>query len=88
MRKLLNNNYGSPVPLALFFLTIFVCGAFYTLLFVEFGLPTFDSWIPASDAKTLIITGIYAIPLFIILVGILALLLEGLKRNWVGGPIQ
>lgn len=85
LRKLKDNNYASPVPIALFFLTLFVCGALYTLLFVEVGLPLMESWIPASAAKTLIITGIYAIPIIISVVGVLALLLSGLKRNWTPG---
>jgi Kef-type K+ transport system membrane component KefB len=85
MRKLKENNNGSIVPIIAFFLTIIVCGALYTVLFLEFGLPTLKSWIPASDAKELIITGIYAIPLIVALVGVLALLLSGLKHHWIPG---
>jgi len=88
MRKLISNNRGSAIPLILFFLTIFVCGALYTFLFLEFALPQFSSWIPDGDAKVFIMMGIYSIPLFIIVVGIIALLISGLKRNYMdmGGP--
>jgi len=86
-KKIINDNEASAVPLILFFLTIFVCGALYTFLFVEVGQPLFDSWIPASDSKTFIMMGIYAIPLFVLIVGVLSLLLSGLKHHWAGGSI-
>lgn len=81
-RSFIVNQEGSAVPLILFFVTIFSCGALYTLFFIEIALPTFSSYIPASDAKTFILMCIYAIPLFIIVVGVIALLLAGLKRDW------
>lgn len=87
MRKLISNNTGSVIPLILFFLVIFVCGALYTFLYIEFGLPLFNSWIPSSDAKTFIIMCIYSMPLIILIVGILWLLISGLKREIPGGPI-
>jgi len=81
MKKILFNNYGSAVPLILFFMAIFACGALYTLFFVEFGYPTFDSYIPASDSKTFIMMCLYAIPLFIIILGVICLIKSGLKRT-------
>ena len=88
MRKLISNNQASVIPLVLFFMTIFVCGALYTFLFIEFAQPQFNSWIPASDAKTFIMGCMYGVPMFIIIVGILALLSSALKHHFYGGPIR
>ena len=82
MRRLIKDQDASAVPLILFFLTIFGCGALYTLLFIEIGLPTFSHYIPNGDAKTFILMCIYAIPLFVLVVGVISLLLSGLKRDW------
>lgn len=81
MKKLLDNNYASAVPLILFVVTIFACGALYTFFFIELGFPQFDSWIPASDGKTFIMMCIYAIPLFVLVVGSVSLLQAGIKRE-------
>jgi len=81
MKQLINNNEGSAVPLILFVITIFACGALYSLFFIEIAYPTFSSWIPAGDAKTLIMMCMYALPLFVIIVGMFSLLLAGLKRE-------
>lgn len=80
MKPLLNNNKASVVPVILFLVTIFACGALYSLLFIEIGLPLFEGYIPAGDAKTFIMMCMYAVPLFIILIGVLSLFLAGLKR--------
>jgi len=85
MRRIKQDNIGSVVPLILFILTIFGCGALYTLFFTEFALPTLSSFIPASDSKTFIFMLIYALPLIILIVGVLSLLKEGLKRTIYGG---
>ena len=81
MRKIIHNNIASAVPLIMFFLAIFVCGAIYTLFFVEIGYPTFDSYVPASDTKTFIMMCLYAIPLFVIVIGVICLIKSGLKRT-------
>lgn len=81
MKKLLHNNQASAVPLILFAVTIFACGALYTFLFIEFAFPEFDSWIPASDGKTFIMMCIYAIPIIVLVVGSISLLQSGLKRG-------
>ena len=83
MRKLLKNSNASAIPIILYFLAIFVCGALYTLFFIEVGYPTFDSYIPASDSKLLIMTGLYSIPLIVMIVGIVALIKAGLKKSEV-----
>jgi hypothetical protein len=82
MRKLKDNNYGSAVPIILYIVAIVGLGALYTLLFIEIGIPSFSSFIPASDSKTFIMMCIYAIPMFILGVGSIALVKSGLK---VGG---
>jgi len=82
MRKLMENNTGSIVPIIYFILAIISVGALYTFFFIEFGLPQFESWIPASDSKTFIIMGIYGMPFIILVVGGISLLKAGLKREW------
>lgn len=62
-------------------MAIFACGALYTLFFIEVGFPTFESYIPASDSKTFIMMCLYAIPLFVLVVGVISLVREGLKRT-------
>lgn len=84
--KLIDNIEASAVPLILFFMTIFLCGGIYTLLFIEFGIPLVDSWVSSSDSKTFIMMGIYAIPLIILVVGVVWLIIQGLKsRGWTMG---
>ena len=77
---------ASGVAIILVVLTIIVCGAYYTLFFLEIGIPEFFDYIPASDSKTLIMMGIGAIPVIILLIGVLVLLKSGQKRN-IGGYI-
>ena len=82
MRKLKHNNFCSAVPLILFILTILVCGALYTLFMVEVAYPSLLWMIPNSDSKTFIMMGMYAIPLFILLIGVFALIKSGAKEKW------
>jgi len=81
IRGIVDNSYASAVPIILFLITIIGVGALYTLFFIEIGIPTFSSWIPASDSKTFIMMCIYALPLFIIVVGVVCLIKAGLKRS-------
>jgi len=81
MRKFIGSNEASAVPVLLFAATIIVCGALYTLFFIEIGIPSLSGYIPASDSKTFIMMFIYAIPLFVLIIGVLSLLKAGLKRN-------
>ena len=87
MREFIKNNYGSPVPLILFIMTIISCGALYTLFFVEVAYPSLLHFVPESDSKTFIMMGMYAIPLFVILIGVFALIKEGIKESWRGGGV-
>ena len=84
-RSLINNSDANVVPVILFILAIFGCGALYTLFFTEIALPTFSYMIPDSDSKTYIFMLIYALPLIILLIGVFALLKSALKRYYVGG---
>jgi len=81
MRRFFSNNVGSAVPIILFAVTLVSVGALYTLFFIQFGIPTFGSWIPASDIKVFIMMCIYAMPLFILIVGVISLLKAGVKRS-------
>jgi hypothetical protein len=74
------------VPLLTFILTILVCGALYSLLFIEVAIPKLLSFIPASDSKVLIMMGIYGLPLLIAVIGVLCLLKAGQKRTLGGYP--
>lgn len=85
MRSLNKNNDASAVPIILFIITILVCGALYTLFMVEVAYPSLLYMIPASDSKTFIMMGMYAIPLVILLIGVFALIKEGVKESWSGG---
>lgn len=81
MRDLKNNNIGSVVPLVLFFITFFGAGALYTLFFIEIGFPALMWMLPNDDARIYIMMVIYAVPAIIVVVGIFALYLNGLKRT-------
>lgn len=81
MRSLSQNTTGSVIPIILFVVTIVGVGALYTLFFLEVGIPQFGDWVPASDSKTFIMMGIYAIPLFVLIIGAISLIRAGLKRE-------
>jgi len=81
MKKIIHNNYASSIPFILFIVTIVVCGAMYTLFFLEVGFPALENFIPASESKTFIMMGLYAIPLIILVVGIIAMIIAGQKRG-------
>jgi len=83
MRKLKSNNNGSAVPLILFILAIIGAGALYTLLIIEVGQPAVDSYIPSGDVKTFVMMIIYGIPVFILVVGVIALIKSGIKQEVV-----
>jgi len=87
MRSFKNNLEASAVPLVLFLVTIFACGALYSLFFLEIGFPLLDGFIPASDSKTFIMMMIYAIPLFVVVIGVIALLISGLKERYMMGGV-
>ena len=84
-KKFIQNTQASAVPLILFILSILVCGALYTLFFLEVALPNLKYLIPDSDSKTFILMGIYAIPIIITLVGVICLIKEGQKDNMARG---
>jgi len=84
MKSIIKNNNASAVPVILFVVTILVCGALYTLFFYEIGFPLLRGYIPASDSKTFIMMLLYAIPIFVLIIGVISLLKAGLKRT-IGG---
>lgn len=86
VREFRNNREASAVPLLLFLITIISVGALYTLFFLEIGYPTLRDLVPDSDSKTFILMLTYAIPLFVLFVGVIALIKEGLKKTiYYGG---
>jgi len=80
MRRL-DDEFGSAVPIIYFILTIVVCGALFTLLFIEVGFPTFLGFIPAGDSKTFLLMLLRGIPLIVLFVGVICLVRQGLKRE-------
>ena len=84
MKSIISDDKASAVPVLLFGMTIIVCGALYSLFFIEIAIPSLSGFIPASDSKTFIMMFIYAIPLTVLLIGVLALLKSGIKRQ-LGG---
>ena len=85
MRSLQNNTDASAVPMILYVLTIVGCGGLYTLFFIEVFFPTVSVLIPASEPKTFIMMCFYAIPLIILIVGVIAVIKAGLKRDSMYG---
>jgi len=81
MRNIIKNKKASFVPIIYFILTIVVCGALFTLFFIEVGFPNFLSFIPDSDSKTFIMMGIRGLLLIILFVGVICLIREGIKRE-------
>jgi hypothetical protein len=81
MHSLISDNYGSAVPIIYFILTIVVCGALFSLLFIEVGFPVFLGFIPASESKTFILMGLRGMLLVVLFVGVICLIREGLKRE-------
>ena len=81
MKQIINDTRASAIPVILYVLGIIGAGALYTLLIIEIGQPTFDSYIPAGDVKIFVMMMIYGIPLFILVVGVIALIRSGLKRE-------
>jgi len=86
--KFLKDNNAGAVPLLLFALTIVVCGAFYTLFFIEIAYPNLMYLVPSSDSKTFIMMLMYAIPLFVLLILIVAFLKSGLRERYIRGGLQ
>jgi len=85
MIKVSRNNHGSVIPLMLFILTIITAGALYSLLFITVGFETFSSYIPDGQYKTIILLMFRAIPGIVLIVGVIALLISGLKRRATAG---
>ncbi len=79
--KLRKNNNASAVPIIYFLLTIVVCGALFSLLFLEVAFPTFLSFIPDSTSKTFILMGLRGMLFIVLFVGIICLIREGIKRE-------
>lgn len=81
LRNFSENNIGSAVPLILYVLTIFGVGALYTLLYLEVAIPLLAPLVPDSDSKVFILMGIYSLPLVMLVIGGVALVKSGLKKE-------
>jgi len=80
MRKLISNT-DALSNILIYILTIFSCGALYSLLFIDFGFPEMSSWIPETPTKILMMTLFRAIPGIIMLVCMFGLIREGIKKT-------
>ena len=81
MRRILFNDYASVNPILLFLMTLVVTGLLYSLLFTQVFFPFFDSMIPASDSKVYLYMLFYAMPLFIVVVGMISVFQAALKKS-------
>ena len=84
-RKFIKDIDASIHPVILFLLTIFVCGLLYNLLFLKLFQPIMESWIPASDYKIYQMMLIYAMPMTIMITGIISVFKSALKKAVRGG---
>jgi len=84
LRKLTEESYAA-VEILYYVLTIFVCGALYSLLFIGIAFPVFKAFVPDSDTKTLTMMFFYGLLGIILIVGVIALIVEGIKKNRAGG---
>jgi len=81
LRILSKANDYAAVEILYYVITIFVCGALYSLLFIGIAFPVFKSFIPDSDSKTLMMMFFYGLLGIILIVGVIALIIEGIKKN-------
>jgi hypothetical protein len=70
----------AAVEIIYYVMTIFVCGALYSLLFYGIAF-TLKVLVPDSDTKTLMMMFYYGLLGIILIVGVIALIIEGIKRN-------
>jgi hypothetical protein len=70
----------AAVEILYYVITIFVCGALYSLLFIGIAF-CLKPLIPDSDTKTLMMMFMYGLLGIILVVGVIALIIEGIKRN-------
>lgn len=82
LRPIVNNNYGSAIPIILYTFGLLGAGALYHLLFIQIGLPIFSPFIPTDlDPYRYVVLGIiYFLPLLILLMAIFSIIHAGLKR--------
>jgi hypothetical protein len=80
LRKLTEESYAA-VELLSYILTIFVCGALYSLLFIGIAFPVFRAFVPDSDSKTLMMMFFYGLLGIILVVGAIAIIREGIMKN-------
>jgi hypothetical protein len=79
LRKLIHDTHAA-VEILYYVITIFVCGALYSLLFIGIAF-CLKNLVPDSDTKTLMMMFMYGLMGIILVVGVIALIIEGIKRN-------
>ena len=83
LRRFSDDTFAA-VELLYYVITIFVCGALYSLLFIGIAFHIFSVFIPASDSKTLLMMFFYGLLGIILITGVIALIVEGIKKNRTG----
>jgi len=83
LRRFSDDTFAA-VELLYYVITIFVCGALYSLLFIGIAFPIFSVFILASDSKTLLMMFFYGLLGIILITGVIALIVEGIKKNRTG----
>jgi nitrate reductase gamma subunit len=71
----------AAVEILYYIITIFVCGALYSLLFIGIAFPVFKAFVPDSDSKTLLMMFFYGLLGIILIVGAIALIRRGIEKN-------
>jgi hypothetical protein len=71
----------AAVEILYYIITIFVCGALYSLLFIGIAFPIFKVFVPDSDSKTLLMMFFYGLLGIILVVGVIALIRRGIEKN-------
>ena len=83
LRRFSDDTFAA-VELLYYVITIFACGALYSLLFIGIAFPIFSVFILASDSKTLLMMFFYGLLGIILITGVTALIVEGIKKNRTG----
>ena len=89
MKKLLHDHdAGGAIPMILYTMGLLGSGGLYTLFFIIIA-PSLTSLMPDSIFRIFIMGIIYTIPMIILVVGFIALMLEGMKADpsWQRGRV-
>lgn len=81
MKKIIKDIEASVNPVLLFLMTLVAVGLLYALLFTQVFVPLIAPLIPASDSKVYFMMIIYAIPMIVVVVGMISVFQKALKKS-------